>query len=219
MILRVSKSCNENNDVAQVVNLRRWPLSRRNAGYPLASQMKRPFLFLLILCSLSALAHGQSLARRDRADVQIIEDATADQVLGGRAILLLKRLDDDVIVYRSLGEFEESGKLARVSFDAFKTDLSEVSVEVNAITSRLPDSRLKTEIRNALASYQDGMFWWQQISEPRVINVSSLTPDENRTPPDAFLAANAPYTVAIYWRQANKYLQRALRQTASLSGQ
>src|SRR6266511_481050 len=85
--------------------------------------MKRPFLALLILVSWCALAHGQSLARRQHADVQIIEDATADQVLAARAILLLKRLDDDVIVYRSLGEFEESGKLARVSFDAFKTEL------------------------------------------------------------------------------------------------
>jgi hypothetical protein len=180
--------------------------------------MKRPFLALLILCSLSALAHGQSLARRDRAAVQMIEDATADQVLGARAIFLLKRLDDDVIVYHSLGEFEESGKLARVSFDAFKTELNEVSVEVNAITSRLPDSRLKTEIRNSLASYRDGAFWWQQIYQPRVVQVSSLTDnDRYRTPSDAFLQANASYTVAIYWRQANKYLQRAVRQAAGLS--
>ena len=182
--------------------------------------MKRPFLFLLILCSLSALAHGQSLARRDHADDQIIEDATADQVLGGRAILLLKRLDDDVIVYRSLGEFEESGKLARVSFESFKNDLHEVNAEVEAITSRLPNGRLKTEIRNTLASYQDGMFWWQQINQPRVVQVSSLTDDDrHRTPSDAFLKANAPYTVAIYWRQANKYLQRAVRQAISSSGQ
>ncbi|HEY3103970.1 MAG TPA: hypothetical protein VGJ69_10270 [Pyrinomonadaceae bacterium] len=181
--------------------------------------MKRPFLALLILCSLSALAHGQSLARRDRAEVQIIEDATADQVVAARAIFLLKRLDDDVIVYRSLGEFEESGKLARCSFESFKNDLHEVSAEVEAITSRLPNGRLKTEIRNSLASYRDGAFWWQQVYQPRVVQVSSWTDDDrHRTPSDAFLQANASYTVAIYWRQANKYLQRAVRQAASLSG-
>ena len=173
--------------------------------------MKRSFLALLIFCFSCALAHGQSLARRDRATAQIIGDATADQVLAARAIFLLKRLDDDVIVYRSLGDFEENRKLARVSFDAFKTDLNEVSAEVNAITLRLPDSRLKTEVRNAMASYRDGAFWWQKVYQPRVINVSSLTADETRTTPDAFLAANTPYTVAIHWRQAHNYLERAIR--------
>jgi hypothetical protein len=132
-------------------------------------------------------------------------------------MLLLKRLDDDVIVYRSLREFEESGKLARVSLEDFKSHLQEASAEVESISSSLTDSRLKSEMRNALASYRDGAFWWQQVSEPRVINVSSLTTETNRTPADAFLLANAPYTVAIHWRQAHKYFQRAVRQAASLS--
>jgi len=176
--------------------------------------MKSSFLALLIFCFSCALAHGQSLARRDRANAQLIEGATADQVPAARAIFLLKRLDADVIVYRSLGEFEENRKLAHVSFDAFKIDLNEVSAEVSAITLRLPDSPLKAEIRNALASYRDGAFWWQKVYQPRVINVSSLTADQTRTTPDAFLAANAPYTVAIHWRQAHKYLELASRQLA-----
>ncbi len=177
--------------------------------------MKRPLLALLILICLCALAQGQSLARRDRDDNQVIEDATADQVLAARAIFFLKRLDDDVIVYRSLGEFEESGKLARVSLDDFRTDLREVSVEVNAITLRLPDSPLKSDISNALASYRDGAFWWQKVYQPRVINVSSLAPETTVTSGDAFLQANIPYTVAIQWRQANRFLQRASRRTLS----
>ena len=76
------------------------------------------------------------------------------------------------------------------------------------------DSRLKTEVRNAMASYRDGAFWWQKVYQPRVINVSSLTADETRTTPHAFLAANTPYTVAIHWRQAHNYLERASRQLA-----
>lgn len=175
--------------------------------------MFRPLLALLIFCFSCAVAHGQSTARKDHGSPGIIEDATADQVLGARAILLLKRLDDDVIVYRSLGDFEATGKLARVSFETFKADLDEVSVEVEAITSRLPASRLKTEICNTLASYRDGTFWWQQVHQPRVIDVSSLNSSEtDRTPVHAFLRANAPYTVAIHWRLANKYLQSAARQ-------
>jgi len=35
-----------------------------------------------------------------------------------------------VLVYRSLGEFEAHGKLARVSYHAFRNDLTEVTAEV-----------------------------------------------------------------------------------------
>lgn len=172
--------------------------------------MKRPSLALLILLGLCALAHGQSLARVSNSNSASINEGTADQVLATRAMLLLKRLDDEVIVYQSLGEFEESGKLARVSLDEFKSHLQEASTEVESISLLLADRRLKNEIRNALASYRDGAFWWQKVYQPRVINVSSLTPETNRTPADVFLLANAPYTVAIHWRQAHKYFQRAI---------
>src|SRR2546430_13456259 len=207
MILRVYKSCN-GNDVRTTCVSARVVSSKR---------MKRPLLALLILCCSCALAHGQSLTRRAARPATELTEGTADQVVAARAIFLLKRLDDDVIVYRSLGDFEESGKHARVSFEVFKNDLREVSPEVEALAFRLTDKRLQTEMRNTLASYRDGMFWWQQAYQPRVINVSSLSSEPNRTPTDTFLQSNTPYTVAIYWRQANKYLQRAVRQAASLS--
>jgi hypothetical protein len=69
---------------------------------------------------------------------------------------------------------------------------------------------LKTELSNALASYRDGEFWWQQIDQPRVVNVSALAATGNsRAPSDKALLSTVPYTVAIYWRQANRYLRRA----------
>jgi hypothetical protein len=179
--------------------------------------MYRPSLALLILCLFCALAHGQSLTRATRYSAELTNEGTADQVLATRAMLLLQRLDDDVIVYRSLGEFQESGKLARVSLDDFKSHLREAGAEIQSISALITDSRLKIEMRNAYASYRDGAFWWEQVYQPRVINVSSLTPETSRTQPDTFLLANAPYTVAIHWRQAHKYLQRAVRQAASLS--
>ena len=173
--------------------------------------MLRPSLALLIVCFSCALAHGQSFARRDRVADQVNEDATADQVVASQAILLLKRLDDDVIVYRSLGEFEEGRQLARVPFAAFKDNLTEVGAEVEELASRLPQGRLKSEIRNALASYRDGAYWWEKADQPRVIHVSELrSTDRKVTPSDSFFRATLPYTVAIYWRQANKHLQRAL---------
>ncbi len=159
-------------------------------------------------------ARGQTVARvkLSEAESSIAELTTTgkDQNVAARAIAALKRLDRDVFVYRSLGDFQESGKLARVSFETFRNDLQEVTAEVEPLLSRLPQSRLKNEIRNALDSYRDGAFWWQKIDQPRVVNVSALAFSEpTRTPADTALLANAPYTVAIHWRQAQKYLKRA----------
>ena len=174
--------------------------------------MLRPSLALLILSFSCALAHGQSLAPRDRNAHQVPDEVTADQVVAAQAILLLKRLDDDVIVYRSLGEFEESRQLARVPFATFQKHLHEVGAEADELASRLPSGRLKSAIRNALASYRDGAYWWEKADQPRVIHISELRPaDNNITPSDSFFRASLPYTVAIHWRQANKQLQRAVQ--------
>jgi hypothetical protein len=178
--------------------------------------MNRSSLALLILFfAVSVSAHGQSVARANpsRSPISQIETGN-DQILAARAISALKRLEKDVLVYDSLGDFEESGKLARVSFETFKNDLHAVTGDVEPLLSRLPPTRLKTEIRNALDSYRDGAFWWQkidpQIDQPRVVHVSALAFSEHtRTSSDTALLASVPYTVAIHWRQAEKYLKRA----------
>ncbi|HEX5703680.1 MAG TPA: hypothetical protein VFX97_10815 [Pyrinomonadaceae bacterium] len=174
--------------------------------------MLRPSLALLILCFCCALAHGQSFAHREHAANQVTDEATADQVVAAQAILLLKRLNDDVIVYRSLGEFEEGRQLARVPLATFKRNLIEVGAGAEELASRLPPGRLKSEIRNALASYRDGAYWWEKADQPRVVHVSELQSTDNTvTPSVLFFRANLPYTVAIHWRQANKHLQRAVQ--------
>jgi hypothetical protein len=169
-------------------------------------------LVLLLVATVSA--RGQTVARVNLRGaercVTELRTEDKDQILTARAIAALTRLDRDVLVYRSLGDFEESGKLARVSFETFRNDLGEVAAEVEPLLSRLPPSRLKTEIRNALDSYRDGAFWWQKIDRPRGVHVSALAfPDTTRTSSDTALLANVPYTVAIYWRQVEKYLKRA----------
>ena len=71
---------------------------------------------------------------------------------------------------------------------------------------------------DALASYRDGAFWWQKIPDQRVVNVSRLSLTETEPAgADKFFAANIPYTVAIQWRQARKYLERAQIRLAALS--
>ena len=173
--------------------------------------MLRPSLALLILCLICAVAHGQSLARQNRDNAKVIEDATADQVVAAQAILLLKRLDDDVIFYNSLREFEESRQLARVSFETFQQDLNEVRPEVEDLVARLPNGRLKTELSKALVSYLDGAYWWERVLQRRTIKLSDLRSGETDATSDSLFRANLLYTVIVHWRQANQHLQDVIR--------
>jgi hypothetical protein len=176
--------------------------------------MKRSSLALLTsLFFTPAAAYAQSVARVKQLstpEARIKTEVPDEMVLAARSIGALKRLDKDVLVYRSLGDFEANGKLARVSYQAFRNDLNEVSAEVEPMLARLPQGKLKTELGNALASYRDGDFWWQKIDRPRVVNVSALTSNRNSlTPSDTAFADTVPYTVTIHWRQASRYLRRA----------
>ena len=190
MILRLYKPCNAN--LAQVNNLR----------YQL---MFRPVALLAVVLVACAVPHAQ-LSR------PLTNATNNDRVIAARGIAALSQLDKDVIVYRSLGEFEEGRKLASVSLGTFQTHLQEATYEVESVLPRLNDVRLKSAISNALASYRDGAYWWEQIHQPRVIHVSEFRSDEPEVTPSAsFFHANLPYTVAIHWRQANKHLQRAIR--------
>jgi hypothetical protein len=176
--------------------------------YRSSIQMHRSSLALIILFFGSAVAFGQSVARLDSPNVPET-DTPNNAVLAAQSISALKRLDSEIIVYRSLGDFEAEGKLARVPFAQFANDLQAVANEVEPMLSRMPQSRLKTEITNALYSYRDGAFWWEKIDQPRVVHVSALTSTETRTSSDSAFLATVPYTVAIHWRQGNRYLKRA----------
>lgn len=131
-------------------------------------------------------------------------------ILAARAIAALKRLDDDVLIYRSLGDFEANGRVARGSYEVFDNDLQEVITEVQPILSELSQNKWKIELRNALYSYRDGGFWWGKIHQARVVNVSAMTfAETSTTPSDAVFMSTVPYTIAIHWRQASKYVARA----------
>ena len=104
--------------------------------------MKRSSLALLTsLFFAPAAAYAQSVARLKQpaiAQPGIETKATDEMVLAARSMAALKRLEKDVLVYRSLGEFEANGKLAKVSYQAFRNDLNEVTAEVEPMLSRLP---------------------------------------------------------------------------------
>jgi hypothetical protein len=161
----------------------------------------------MLACFLMpAAARAQSIARLN----QTTKFSNVSDDKHAKAVAALRRLGNQVIVYRSLGEFEENGRLARVSLQTFEKELRDVTLEVQPIVAEMPPSKLRNEIMNALASYRDGLFWWRKIDQPRVVNVSALRYDEpNRNPANQVLLSNTPYTVVINWRQAHAYLTQA----------
>ena len=186
--------------------------------------MKRILFASLILLFMAQIcAYGQFktpypiISERHRPEANTSISHTKDQVepgndlvLATRIVAVLKRLDGDVLVYRSLGDFEADGRLARVPFEVFKGNLQKVTAQVEPLLSQLPEGKLKAEISNVLASYRDGEFWWQRVYQPRVMNVSAMSfVQAAETPSDAVFLSTIPYTVAIHWRQASKYLKRA----------
>lgn len=158
------------------------------------------------LLLISTAAYGQTNVRPNRAPTEI----TSPAQLNAQAIAALTRLDQYVIVHRSRGDFDESGKLARVTLSVFAQALHETEAELQPIIDETPASEFRSAITNALDSYRDGLYWWQQIDQPRVISVSALASDNRRrTAADVAFVSTIPYTVAIHWRHAHDYLKRA----------
>lgn len=160
----------------------------------------------------SPLTSGCPLSKAEVVTSQLRNEPeqSDDVILAARAIAALRRLDDKVLVYRSLGDFEADGRLALVPLEVFKNDLQKVTAEVEPIISQLPQGRLKIEIGNALASYRDGEFRWRQTHHERVVNVSTMAfVEHDLTASDAFFASTIPNTVVIHWRHAATHLKRA----------
>jgi hypothetical protein len=139
--------------------------------------------------------------RRERA---------VDLTLASDALTHLKSLDEKVNAYPSLGEFEEHGRVALVSFDQLSGDFREVSATVRQLLASLPRSPVYYQLQNALSSYSDGLFYWQQTHgrKEMVVNASNWTaPAANN--PRALDASTVDYTVVCNWRNARKCLTRA----------
>src|SRR6266576_6576375 len=107
MILRLYNSCNETKWRKLLICA-----DRRTQVQNLRYSMLRLSLALssLSVLLISTAAYSQSLAKPNRS---INETGARD--VNAKAIAALRRLDEDVIVYRSLAEFEDGRKLARVS--------------------------------------------------------------------------------------------------------
>ena len=175
-------------------------------------------IFVAFSSAVTSL-HAQALNYRFESDIRLnvpkVDHSNHptggnDTVLANRAIAALKGLEADVIVYRSLQDFEANGQLGRVSFDAFDAHLHAVIVEVEPLLGELSDKRLSATLANALYSFQDGSYWWARIDQPRVVTITQLASGyKSVMPAESFFSSTMPYTVAIHWRQADKFLLQA----------
>ncbi|HBB98105.1 MAG TPA: hypothetical protein DC054_22200 [Blastocatellia bacterium] len=166
--------------------------------------------FPLVIATIILLLSSVTMRAQSVARVHQSTNEAANGEAKAKAIAALKRLERDVIVYRSLADFQESGKLARVSLQTFQQELHEVTREVEPVITRMPASKLKIKLTNALDAFRDGAYWWRQVDQPRVVNVSALASTNiSRSSADAAFLDTAPYTVAINWRQAHAYLTQA----------
>ena len=159
-------------------------------------------LVFLVLIMIPAATSGQTIAQASLAPFART-DATSE------ALAALGRLRSQVIVYRTQQEFDDAGRLANISLVDFENEFMEVTAELATTLESMPAGRVKTNVMNALASYRDGLHWWRKVDRPRVVHVSMLAVDEDLSPADMALKSTAAYTVAIHWRQAARYLQRA----------
>ena len=184
--------------------------------------LQRTILVLLVTLLVSHVSvYGQSTLRSKLSiDPQLSAADVAqstnepeegnDLILAGQVMAALKRLEANVLVYRSLGDFEANGRIARVSYEVFQKELEDVTAEVEPMLCRLKQIRLKMELSNALCSYRDGGFWWSKIHQSRVVKVSAMNfAEATATPSEAVLMSTVPYTIACHWRQAAKSLRQA----------
>ena len=169
--------------------------------------MPRALALLVILLAAGLFVRGQAPAPRQ----PVTSGPDQNEALARQAISNLRLLESEVIVYKSLAAFEEGRALGRVSFPVFQNDLQRVSIEIEMILARLPENKSKTDLFNALSCYRDGAYWWGRISKTGVIHVSEPLTETSRTEFDVAYRSSVPYTVAINWRNASKYLRRAAK--------
>lgn len=155
------------------------------------------------------------------SSIERVRSATErdDPVLARRAVVALEQLNAAVFVYRSCGDFESDGRLARVSLETFIGKVNEVTAEVESILPQLSDTKLRSQLSNSLYSYRDGAFWWSRLDSPaKVVTIANLRLGFTTTAPaERFFTSTVPYTIVIHWRQAGKYLRRAQRLMAEAS--
>lgn len=162
-------------------------------------------LFLASSASAQFKAASPSCELNDSPAVSPIDETA----LAIRSIESLRKLEKLVPVHASRGAFEADPRLSSVPLEVFEKEFETVFAEVEPLLCRLRQKTLKMQIVNALHSYRDGLFWLNRIDQRRVIHVAALSFRATQTPPDAAYSSTIPYTVAIHWRHASKYLKRA----------
>lgn len=150
----------------------------------------------------------------DLATLKILEEVHGerrhDQALAEKAVAALKTLEENVCAYSSLAEFEEGGRLARVSFESLATKAASVLRSVDVILQSLPRGTLFYSLYNARNAYGDGLFWWRKTYRRKklVVDVNALK-GQDEVKQHNLDPEMTNYTVAINWREAVEQTRQA----------
>src|SRR5205814_3779604 len=123
---------------------------RANEALGVCSQQMNNRLIILAAAACMVFACSVTFGQ-SRVQLSAIDKPTVDA--NARAIAALRGLDHDVIVYGSLGDFEDGRKLSRVSVATFEQHFNEACAEVTPLLDEMPPSKFKTQLTNALDSY------------------------------------------------------------------
>lgn len=151
---------------------------------------------------------GDSLTAAVVAEIR--NERVIDLALAERVVAVLKTLDAEVNSYSSLGEFEEQGTIAKVSYEKLSKDFETAARTIRPLLSSLPRNLLSYQLQNALNSYGDGLFWWQKThhrgtAAEAVVSAGDWTEPAPQRPLD-FDAASLNYTVICNWRKARRHM-------------
>jgi hypothetical protein len=133
-----------------------------------------------------------------------------DLKLAYRAVVILKGLEEKVISYSTLDEFEQQGAIAKISFETFFKDYMRATSIVDAILASLPRSVIYYQLQNARNSYHNGLFWWEKTYRRAEATISANSLAESDPLKTLRMQPRVVnYTVICNWRDGRKYIEKA----------
>lgn len=141
---------------------------------------------------------------------EVRAERVLDAVLARQALVALKELESVTNAPATLADFEEEGKIGKVSPAEFSRQLGAAALVVRQSLAWLPESPLKCEIDNAFQSYADGLWWWQRGERPLVVRAAGGNfAEQNFAAMSRLTNVQLGYNAVVNLRRARQYARRA----------
>lgn len=148
------------------------------------------------------------------ASVVPLEEMRAERVLdlvvARQALVALEGLEALTNAPATLADYEAEKRLGKVSPAEFGERLDAASQTIAQSLAWLPESRVKSDLNNALQSYADALWWWQRSDRPLVVSVAgSKFAGQNFAAMSHLPDTQLGYNAVANLRHAREYAHRA----------